>query len=544
MATGNPLLSTLRGRIGDITFRQRKGTQVSAKRQPVVSNPRSYSQMNVRTQLSNLCAFYRVLEGFWPRAFEDKKQKQTEFNAFTSANLNSDVRVYLTKEQAAANVCYLAAYKISSGTLPSITYGPAAVGSSYLITNIQLPADFDMSAATTVAQLSQAIVDNNNAWELNDQLSFVSMTQDGTTATANLYEITLDLDNTDSYVDYLPEGVFEALKYESDGKTYLAFIGNDGSALVHSRWLKNKGLKVSDQRLYVISPKYKQADNATHALNAAISYGGSADAFLSSGSEANAINDRDPYVDNIYYVDAAGNRTQLSDYPNVLDFAKGGGSIVIEGVGLTTYNWDKLRISFNELFKVGDVYDCNSINMFNYLSDDIPSTLAINVSDTAVVITPTKASTELIDNGVRCTVTFINVTDGTMFDGAARKTYGNDVSITGVYITKDGTKKAITYTEDIAAKLKDGYKLCFTGNNLTDNDTVAVYGAMITSGGTQINWSTQTVAPTQSKVFEIDSVDDNVLTLSYVGGLGDGDQLVARNVRVLGAFFFGKSFAQ
>lgn len=536
MATGNPLLSTLRGRIGDITFRQRKGTQVSAKRQPVVSNPRSYSQMNVRTQLSNLCAFYRVLEGFWSRAFEDKKQKQTEFNAFTSANLNSDVRVYLTKEQAAANVCYLAAYKISSGTLPSITYGPAAVGSSYLITNIQLPADFDMSAATTVAQLSQAIVDNNNAWELNDQLSFVSMTQDGTTATADLYEITLDLDNTASYVDYLPEGVFAALKYEDDGKTYLAFVGADGSALVHSRWLKNKGLKVSDQRLYVISPKYKQKDNATYALNAAISYGGSADAFLSSGSEANAINERSAFVDGIYYVDDSGAAYNLNDIPDLTPFNNKLGEIQVRGANLTSVDWTKVSILLDGYSEDGVLYkSVGNRAARNYVSGDYAANMSTDITDTTVTLkcimpvdftrTPTAIS-----------AIYLMAEDSGIFDGTDKYIPTPTPAITGASLVKGDETVTLGRERNIIPYITDGYKLVVRGENLRKAKIVAAQANELTGDGEYFGIGVNVGYDGVRNVLTVETYTDTEYILSLSGAVPNGASFSLSSIMIYGLY--------
>lgn len=503
MATGNPLLSTLRGRIGDITFRQRKGTQVSAKRQPVVSNPRSYSQMDVRTQLSNLCSFYRVLEGFWSRAFEDKKQKQTEFNAFTSANLNGTARVYLTKEEAAANVCYLAEYKITSGTLPTVNYEQVSFNSPWTATSIILPSDFAFSGSTTVAEFSNAVIEKNNDWQLGDQLSMVVLTQDADTVTAKMYEVTLSSDSIESVLNYLPEPIIGTTTY--DENTVFAINTQDGLAVIHSRWIKDKGLKVSTQRVLVNNPAYLPANNATYALNAAISYGGSADAFLSQGSEANATADRTAHVDGVYFVNEAGKEYNLIDAPLVSSLISLKGKIVVKGTKLSSFNWVNTRISFKTCDFDTSTGEVTLANPSVYVVGGSQASFnGFEVSITDELVTFTPISNEIWDNclteAVVSSISILGSEGNLAFNGNKSVIYKCNATISDVVLTKDGSESiTVSSGTDLISHLNNGYNLRINGTNLGKPNYFAGFLTDSTSSATEktLSWGN---APTNSQL--------------------------------------------
>lgn len=95
---GNLFWSTGRGKLGDMVLRIRKGEQIGAKYQPVVTNPKTNSQMRQRALFANCVKFYkRGNQSFFRFAYEDKKQTESDYNAFVRHNVGASA--YLLRNQ-------------------------------------------------------------------------------------------------------------------------------------------------------------------------------------------------------------------------------------------------------------------------------------------------------------------------------------------------------------------------------------------------------------------------------------------------------------
>lgn len=89
MSKGNSYWSTARGKIGDIVVSINKGQRIEKAYQPVVSNPKSTGQMLQRAKFANAVKFYKhANQALFKFAFEDKKQTESEYNAFMRHNIN------------------------------------------------------------------------------------------------------------------------------------------------------------------------------------------------------------------------------------------------------------------------------------------------------------------------------------------------------------------------------------------------------------------------------------------------------------------------
>lgn len=259
-----------------------------------VSNPRTEAQMNQRVKWANLVNLYRANQSWMKYAFETKKSNQSEYNKWMSLNVTGS-RIYLPKEIAAAGGAVVDAYQVTQGSLPSIEWSD---GGGSLLSNIFLPVDFVFTSVTTIGAFSQALVAENPAIRIGDQLSFIRMTQLLNAYTGapyvqvREYEFIVDTTSTALLSSYWPMDLFEERLIE--GINRLEFVGSSksgGFAMILSRTIAGRTY-VSSQSIVVwnndtIVNRFSNAE----ALQAAIdSYGSSTDAFLSTVSAAPSNN--------------------------------------------------------------------------------------------------------------------------------------------------------------------------------------------------------------------------------------------------------------
>ena len=124
--------------------------------------------MDRRTQWGNLAAIYKQFDSMLRRGYENLPPQMSVFNAFIQANIDV-VKVYITKTIRLNGGAILAPYQITRGSLPSISMAKNA--SNILVSGIRL-GSLAIDANTTIGQFSQAVIDNNDAFDEGDQLTF------------------------------------------------------------------------------------------------------------------------------------------------------------------------------------------------------------------------------------------------------------------------------------------------------------------------------------------------------------------------------------
>lgn len=284
----NAINPKMAGQVGAYTYYESKGETVVRQAQNNSnygeSASRTQAQQNQRVKLANVVNFYKVSKSWMPKAFENLKPGQTDYSRFLASNLPI-TKVTLTKAQAAASACIVDNYIISLGSLPSIQVSMNA-GDTY-ITNIST-GTLEISDTTTVAELSQAIVDNNKTFEYGMQLSFVSYMQDIDAqgiprVICTPYEMTLDTQNTNPVRSYLPE-FCSTTNNIGTGVNYLGTndeIATGGFAYVLSD-KRNGKISVSTQIVVVVNQdlitEYTSGNQNTAATR---SYGVNGNVFLS-----------------------------------------------------------------------------------------------------------------------------------------------------------------------------------------------------------------------------------------------------------------------
>lgn len=304
--------SDLSGKVGNITYMQTKyGTVAFPSKKKAKVPRRSERQMEIRTQWVNLGAVYRQFRETLKKAFEDVGT-MSAYNAFVQANINV-VRVYISKQEKLNGGSVLAPYIITRGSLDSIDW--AANSNNVLVTNLNL-GGIEIGDATTLGEVSRAIIGNNFDYQNGDQIAFFAgqQTIDVVTATPRAritgYKIVLDVNSTQPLWSVVNKLGFSSV----DG--YLAMstpVTNGAAAWVHSRD-KNNELLVSTQYLYVDSNILQSYMDGSAFDTSVASYGGinTSEVFLDPGTGNSGANGSNDGWDN--------NATGGGDTPN------GGGS--------------------------------------------------------------------------------------------------------------------------------------------------------------------------------------------------------------------------
>lgn len=88
MSKGSNFWGTARGKLGNMVISSVKGQQVERKYQPMVANPRTFAQMRQRAVFASAVKFFKhSQQNLFKFAFEDKTQKESDYNAFMRHNV-------------------------------------------------------------------------------------------------------------------------------------------------------------------------------------------------------------------------------------------------------------------------------------------------------------------------------------------------------------------------------------------------------------------------------------------------------------------------
>lgn len=279
-------------KLGGTVLYTQGGRTLQRELAPEVKNPKTPAQMGQRVKWANLVAFYRANAGWMPKAFENKKATQSDYNKFMSLNA-ANSRIYLTKEQARQGACVVDSYRVSDGTLQPVDVFPS--GDDW-VTNLYIPG-LDMSSdSVTVAEFSEALLMGNAGLRSGDQLSFIRITQLNNNTTGipyvqvRAYEVIINEQGPGLLKDFWP---FDLLGTGEEQGTDALLVKNNnkqgGFAIIVSRTQAGRVLVSPSQITQVnMAEIIKQYSSATALANAIDSYGRGDDVFLDSKS-ANTI---------------------------------------------------------------------------------------------------------------------------------------------------------------------------------------------------------------------------------------------------------------
>ena len=283
MAILTGMQTKLRGSAGSITFRRNCGQTIVSEKITDMRVSRTEQQARQRTKWANIVAIYKGIRPLLNYGFESKPKGLSDYNMFMRLNMQK-TPVYLTKQAVAGGACVAAPYVISQGSLPAIVLSGS--GNS-VKTDIYL-GSFAISSTTTVAEFSQAVVNNNEDYQYGDQISFFLIQQKVNADTEIPYcqfsacKVVLDAaDTTTKLWDVVFSNAF------SVQDSSLSHSGNEGDcayAWVHSRKVNGK-TRVSSQSLVASNSKLVdyQGDAAFDLSRS--SYGQTTTAFLTPSGE-------------------------------------------------------------------------------------------------------------------------------------------------------------------------------------------------------------------------------------------------------------------
>lgn len=172
-------LGSARGSVGDIVFSTVAGRAVARQRNRSPRNPRSVRQTLQRVAFCTPVKFFsRAKANLFTFAFADKKQTESDYNAFISANSRSSV--LMTREQV--NDSYIAnigSFKLSSGDLPSFPIVHCGIlglnGENYVKAETSILCQ---DLPSTIGQLSSLILTSCPSYKAGDILTFISLVTD------------------------------------------------------------------------------------------------------------------------------------------------------------------------------------------------------------------------------------------------------------------------------------------------------------------------------------------------------------------------------
>lgn len=278
-------------RLGGVVLYQSQGRTLARELAPAVSNPRTPAQMVQRVKLANVVAVYRANRNWMPGSFEDKKQSESDYNAFVSANLAVSL-VATSKSEAAAGAAVVAPYKVTSGSIPTVEH---SITSANLISNLLL-GTLSIGNSTTVGQLSTALINNNNQIREGMQLSLVMNLQQMNVASGipyivvRAYELIINTNSTELLSDYFPGSIIASTGGANNSLALVyTSLGSGAASFILSETISGK-TRVSTQSLVMFGPGtiYSSYTSEQAWNNAVASYGENAINFLDANSAAGA----------------------------------------------------------------------------------------------------------------------------------------------------------------------------------------------------------------------------------------------------------------
>ena len=289
MAILKGIISKLNGSAGNLTFKQLGGKTVVSEKISSTTDAKTLPQQKQRMKWANVVRMYKVLRDYMKLAFGGSTNGRNDYAKFVSTNL-ALAPVYLTKQEVNAGACIVAPYAITQGILKSIS---VAGKGNQAVTSIAL-GSLTITADTTIAQFSNAVVTNNREFNYGDQITFflVHQTINEVTnmpiADVEACAIVLDKNNSATLLPLVDDRGFAVQSGCLAAKAGYDF-GDHGMAWVHSRKQAGKTL-VSTQYLICDNALLTEYQSEAAYDMAAESYGGTNTVFLSPNSAASAAN--------------------------------------------------------------------------------------------------------------------------------------------------------------------------------------------------------------------------------------------------------------
>lgn len=171
MSKGSSYWGTARGKIGNTVVSVVRGQRIERAWQPSVLNPRTPKQMIQRAMFFSAVEFYKnSRQGLFRMAFEDKRQTESDYNAFMRHNVSNapmmSRQVVDMGDGDRAQVAWT--WQVSNGSLEPITL--SAVADTPATYSLGFPAA--VGNASTIDDLSAALI-NAGYYQAGDIVTIV-----------------------------------------------------------------------------------------------------------------------------------------------------------------------------------------------------------------------------------------------------------------------------------------------------------------------------------------------------------------------------------
>ena len=176
----SPFVGIARGRLGEGVFSRVKGQTTLRGYNPSPANPRSAPQQSQRAQFSSAVKFFsRGVQNFFKFAFENKMEKESDYNAFM--RLNASRGMYFGPEQNdTPEYPALGRFIMTRGSLPAPNYTYSEDDSAFV-------ASFSLGSTpdtpSTLGALSTILV--SNGYQQGDIVTFCVIRTDAFSGSAS-----------------------------------------------------------------------------------------------------------------------------------------------------------------------------------------------------------------------------------------------------------------------------------------------------------------------------------------------------------------------
>lgn len=157
MSKGSNFWGTARGRLGNMVISSVRGQQIERKYQPKVANPKTYAQMRQRAAFAAAVKFFKhSQQALFRFAFEDKAQKESDYNAFMRHNIAN----FVAYNKVACDNPSLPALGFAAPLLLSYGSLAPAMGVGYFKTQTPEDTIFGLECGTIL----ESTVPNKFSW--------------------------------------------------------------------------------------------------------------------------------------------------------------------------------------------------------------------------------------------------------------------------------------------------------------------------------------------------------------------------------------------
>lgn len=246
------------GRVGAYSMYVRAGEQIVRQRQNASNYgdtaSRTYAQQLRRVMWSNLVNQFRIISFWQPRAYENIRAGQTDYNKFMSLNVNA-ASLPLTKQMASDGATIVTPVIVSQGSLPSPSTSKVQGADVFAL---GLLGD-STAEITSVGELSAVIIANNPNYIEGDALCFVGLRNwldlsETPRAACEYVEVVLNPADSTLLAELAPSFTLEYVSQKSEFEFYWGGAESQpviAGACVHTR--RNVSLlSVSTEKLVML----------------------------------------------------------------------------------------------------------------------------------------------------------------------------------------------------------------------------------------------------------------------------------------------------